>query len=59
MRCSPDNMAGSERLAVKADIQYLTLNCFKLNFSKVIMSGKQTLGDAQIDTIRWEPRNVL
>lgn len=36
----------------KVDIQYLTLDCFKLNFSKVIMSGKQTLGDAQIDTIR-------
>ena len=27
-------------------------DCFKLNFSKVIMSGKQPLGDAQIDTIR-------
>lgn len=59
MRCSPDNMVDSEGLAVKADIQYLTLNCFKLNFSKVIMSGKQTLGDTQIDTIRWEPCNVL
>lgn len=52
MRCSPDNMVGSERLAVKGDIQYLTLDCFELNFSKVIMSGKQTLGDTQIDTIR-------
>lgn len=52
MRCSPDNMVGSESLAVKGDIQYLTLDCFELNFSKVIMSGKQTLGDTQIDTIR-------
>jgi hypothetical protein len=52
MRCSPGNMVGSGRLAVKVDIQYLTLDCFKLNFSKVLMSGKQTLADAQIDAIR-------
>lgn len=52
MRCSPGNMVGSERLAIKVDIQYLTSDCFKLNFSKVIMSGKEMLCDVQIDTIR-------
>lgn len=52
MRCSPGNMVGSERLAIKVDIQHLTSDCFKLNSSKVIMSGKETLCDAQIDTIR-------
>lgn len=52
MRCSPGNMVSSKRLAIKVDIQYLTSDCFKLNFSKVIMSEKETLCDAQIDTIR-------
>jgi len=43
---------GPARLAIKVDIQYLTSDCFKLNFGKIIRSGKEMLSDAQIDAIR-------